>query len=182
VAQVNRKDKAVFGNLEKSEKTCDGMFCNGQNGVVSAKTTDDRKVEFVSFENGKQLALVKSAMGYPAYYPVHDVKIEKPLKAVLMDLDGTTVHSEHFWIWIIEETIASCSIGEWHTLAIRIFASHFTVALDGAQSTELENPQRAPNVKLYLGDGFECDYIPSNNGSEFQVDLNSISTSVIHTS
>jgi beta-phosphoglucomutase-like phosphatase (HAD superfamily) len=24
-----------------------------------------------------------------------------------MDLDGTTVHSEHFWIWIIEKTIAS---------------------------------------------------------------------------
>jgi len=50
---------------------------------------------------------VKSAMGYPAYYPVHDVKIETPLKAVLMDLDGTTVHSEHFWIWIIEKTTAS---------------------------------------------------------------------------
>lgn len=49
----------------------------------------------------------KSEMGCPAYYPVHDVKIEKPLKAVLMDLDGTTVHSEHFWIGIIEKTTAS---------------------------------------------------------------------------
>jgi beta-phosphoglucomutase-like phosphatase (HAD superfamily) len=35
------------------------------------------------------------------------VQIEKPLKAVLMDLDGTTVHSEHFWIWIIEKTTSS---------------------------------------------------------------------------
>lgn len=46
-------------------------------------------------------------MGYPATYPIHDVQIEKPLQAVLMDLDGTTVHSEHFWIWIIEQTVAS---------------------------------------------------------------------------
>jgi len=46
-------------------------------------------------------------MGYPAYYPVHDVKIQKPLKAVLMDLDGTTVRSEEFWIWIIQQTTAS---------------------------------------------------------------------------
>jgi beta-phosphoglucomutase len=46
-------------------------------------------------------------MGYPAYYPVHDVRIQKPLKAVLMDLDGTTVRSEEFWIWIIQQTTAS---------------------------------------------------------------------------
>lgn len=89
------------------EQTCDSAFKTGVNGVILVKTIADRKVEFVSFESGKTLALVKSAMGYPAYYPVHDVKIEKPLKAVLMDLDGTTVHSEHFWIWIIEKTTAS---------------------------------------------------------------------------
>ncbi|QHI69932.1 hypothetical protein [Tichowtungia aerotolerans] len=89
------------------EQTTDGGFHCGRGEVVSVKTPDDRKVEFVTFEDGRQLALVNSAMGYPAYYPVQDVKIEKPLKAVLMDLDGTTVHSEHFWIWIIEKTTAS---------------------------------------------------------------------------
>lgn len=96
-----------FTDLIDLEATCDSAFRVEAQGVVEVKTTADRKVEFVSFENGKQLALVKSAMGYPAYYPVHDVKVEKPLKAVLMDLDGTTVHSEHFWIWIIEKTTAS---------------------------------------------------------------------------
>jgi beta-phosphoglucomutase-like phosphatase (HAD superfamily) len=96
-----------FNELMELESTCDAVFKTGQQGVIEVKTTIDRKVEFVSFESGKQLALVKSAMGYPAYYPVHDVQIEKPIKAVLMDLDGTTVHSEHFWIWIIEKTIAS---------------------------------------------------------------------------
>jgi len=53
------------------------------------------------------LAYVISAMGYPAYYPVHPVELQKPVKAVLMDLDGTTVRSEEFWIWIIEKTTAS---------------------------------------------------------------------------
>jgi beta-phosphoglucomutase-like phosphatase (HAD superfamily) len=107
-------DRLNFMNafLESNElivlpQTADEVFRAGSNGVASVKTIADRKVEFVSFENGKTLALVKSAMGYPAYYPVHDVRIEKPLKAVLMDLDGTTVHSEHFWIWIIEKTTAS---------------------------------------------------------------------------
>jgi hypothetical protein len=49
------------------EQTCDGTFIIGTNGVVSVKTIADRKVEFVSFESGKTLALVKSAMGYPEH-------------------------------------------------------------------------------------------------------------------
>tara|TARA_B110000008_G_scaffold213180_1_gene212271 strand:+ start:2649 stop:3602 length:954 start_codon:yes stop_codon:yes gene_type:complete len=96
-----------FDDLILKKHTADAAFACGQNGVADIRETADRKVEFVTHENGKQFALVKSAMGYPAYYPVHDVQIEKPLKAVLMDLDGTTVHSEHFWIWIIEQTTAS---------------------------------------------------------------------------
>jgi len=95
------------GDLIDLEQTSDGTFVPGANGVMSVKTPADRKVEFVTFENGAVQALVKSAMGYPAYYPVREVAIEKPLKAVLMDLDGTTVRSEHFWIWIIEKTAAS---------------------------------------------------------------------------
>ena len=84
----------------------DGGFRCGADGVESIYRTGDGKVEFVQFKD-RAVAYVASAMGYPAYYPVHDVRIEKPLKAVLMDLDGTTVHSEHFWIWIIEKTTAS---------------------------------------------------------------------------
>ncbi len=96
-----------YESLITLTQTSDAAFKTGASGVLTVKTTADRKVEFITFDDGKTLALVKSAMGYPAYYPVHDVKIEKPLKAVLMDLDGTTVHSEHFWIWIIEKTTAS---------------------------------------------------------------------------
>jgi beta-phosphoglucomutase-like phosphatase (HAD superfamily) len=81
-------------------------FHAGKNGVTHVVATADRKVEFIAMET-TCLALVRSAMGYPAYYPVHPVRFEQPLKAVLMDLDGTSVRSEHFWIWIIEQTTAS---------------------------------------------------------------------------
>ena len=96
-----------FNGLIDLEVTSDNTFKVGVNGVESVQTTADRKVEFVTWDTGTTQGYVKSARGYPAYYPVHDVKIEKPLKAVLMDLDGTTVHSEEFWMWIIEQTTAS---------------------------------------------------------------------------
>jgi beta-phosphoglucomutase-like phosphatase (HAD superfamily) len=87
-------------------KTEDGRFITGKNGVIDIVETGDGKVEFVSFGN-YSLACVKSAVAFPAYYPVHPVKLDAPVKAVLMDLDGTTVRSEEFWIWIIELSIAS---------------------------------------------------------------------------
>ncbi len=90
----------------KLEKCSDGVFKTGEKGVGSITATGDRKVEFIAFENNT-LAFVKSAMNYPAYYPVYPVELNKPVKAVLMDLDGTTVRSEEFWIWIIQKTIAS---------------------------------------------------------------------------
>ncbi len=87
-------------------KSSDGAFEVGKSDVVAILATGDHKVEFIVFEN-HTLAFVKSAMGYPAYYPVHPVQMQKPLRGVLMDLDGTTVHSEEFWIWIIQMSIAS---------------------------------------------------------------------------
>lgn len=84
----------------------DGLFRVGKDGVVSITATGDGKVEFIAFQD-HTIAYVKSAMGYPAYYPVHPVSMEKPIKAVLMDLDGTSVRSEKFWIWVIEKTTAS---------------------------------------------------------------------------
>lgn len=88
------------------EATSNGEFATGVNGVNAVAATGDGKVEFVCFAD-KSLAFVNSGMGYPAYYPIHDVEMKKPIKAVLMDLDGTTVRSEDFWIWIIEKTTAS---------------------------------------------------------------------------
>lgn len=96
---------AVAGLLER-ERTSDGRFRTGRAGVRAIATTGDGKVEFIAFDD-HALALVTSALGYPAYYPVHEVSLRRPLRGVLMDLDGTSVHSEHFWIWIIQLTTAS---------------------------------------------------------------------------
>lgn len=84
----------------------DGVTRVGEGGVVSITATGDKKVEFIAYP-AHTLAFVKSALGYPAYYPVHPVALERPVKAVLMDLDGTSVRSEEFWIWIIQRTTAS---------------------------------------------------------------------------
>jgi beta-phosphoglucomutase len=88
------------------ERCSDGSFVVGKDGVVSVTATGDKKVEFIAFAD-HTIAFVKSAMGYPAYYPVPSVSFKKPVKAVLMDLDGTSVRSEEFWIWIIQMSTAS---------------------------------------------------------------------------
>ena len=96
-------DSSGFRNLSS---TTDGRFISGESGVKHIVCTGDGKVEFVAFEN-HTLAYVNSALGYGAYYPLHPVNRNGKIKAVLMDLDGTSVRSEEFWIWIIEKTTAS---------------------------------------------------------------------------
>lgn len=83
-----------------------GRFRVGKNGVRKILATADGKVDFICSDEGQVMAYVKSEMGYPAMYPLLPVRIDKPIKAVLMDLDGTSIHSEEFWIWIIEQVTA----------------------------------------------------------------------------
>jgi beta-phosphoglucomutase len=97
---------AADSGMVALDQTADGCFRTGRDGVTAVVATGDRKVEFVAFAD-RTLAYVRSELGYPAYYPVHAVEAEAPLRAVLMDLDGTTIRSEAFWIWIIEQTTAS---------------------------------------------------------------------------
>ncbi len=96
-------EEAGFRLLTRSS---DGRFAVGEGDVQAIATTGDGKVEFIAFAH-HTLACVLSAMGYPAYYPVHPVELRKPIKAVLMDLDGTSVRSEGFWVWIIQKTVAT---------------------------------------------------------------------------
>lgn len=92
--------------LKNIKKCSDGIFSEGINGVKAVYATGDGKVEFICFEDST-LCYVLSAMGYTAYYPLRKTELKKPVKAVLMDLDGTSVRSEEFWIWIIQKSIAS---------------------------------------------------------------------------
>ena len=101
IGEVSLNDGFLF-----HETGCDGLYTLGKNGVTAIASTRDEKVTFVAIE-GRTLAYIPSATGYPAVYPVHPVKMERPVKAVLMDLDGTSVKSEEFWIWIIQKTVSS---------------------------------------------------------------------------
>jgi len=87
------------------ETAGDGAWRVGHDGITRILTPRDRKVQFLIFED-KTLAYVSSAIGPPAIYPLNDDVFQPPAEAVLMDLDGTSVHSEHFWMWIIERSIA----------------------------------------------------------------------------
>ncbi|MBQ7097687.1 MAG: HAD family phosphatase [Clostridia bacterium] len=80
-------------------------FESGKDGVRRILTPDDKKIDIVEFDD-KTLCYVKSGMGYPAIYPMHETHFEPKAEAVLMDLDGTSVHSESFWMWVIEQTTA----------------------------------------------------------------------------
>jgi len=68
-------------------------------------TPKDGKIDILE-SDGERFIEVKSHMGYPAIYRYPEVAIEHPVKAVLMDLDGTSVKSESFWVWIIQSAIA----------------------------------------------------------------------------
>ncbi len=96
-------DTSGFASLSRSS---DGIFEVGKRDVVSITSTGDRKVEFIVFPE-RTLAYVHSSLGYPAYYPLYPARIEKPIRAVLMDLDGTTVRSEGFWMLMIQMAVAS---------------------------------------------------------------------------
>ncbi|MDD3402569.1 MAG: HAD family phosphatase [Hespellia sp.] len=87
------------------DATEDKSFIVGKDGVKEIFTPLDRKVEFIAYED-KTLCNVKSALGYPAIYQVPEASYEGPATAILMDLDGTSVKSESFWVWIIEQSIA----------------------------------------------------------------------------
>ncbi len=89
-----------MNEIQKSE-----FFETGKGGVKKIVTPDDKKIDIIEFED-KKLCHVKNVLGYPAIYPMHETHFEPKAEAILMDLDGTSVHSETFWMWIIEKTIA----------------------------------------------------------------------------
>ena len=170
------------------EQCSDGFYKTGDGGVRQILSTGDNKVEFIIFED-RTIAYVKSLMGYPAYYPVPDVKIDKPIKAVLMDLDGTTVKSEKFWIWIIQLTTASLldkaefeleeadisfvsghSVSEHLTYCIEKYCPDKTV--EEARSFYFEHTHREMEA-IMQGKGRKDAFTPSAGIREFLLELKS---------
>ena len=102
---IGRIKACHAGDFIELDSAGDGAWRVGRDGVRRIVTPRDRKVEFIAFDD-KTLAYVKSALGHPAIYPLPEAGFDGPAEAVLMDLDGTSVHSEHFWVWIIEQVTA----------------------------------------------------------------------------
>lgn len=73
---------------------------------------------------------LKSSLGHGAIYPLRDTDFRAPAAAVLMDLDGTTVKSEEFWIWMLEMTVAALAGAPDFSFAPedRIFVSGYSVS------------------------------------------------------
>ena len=60
-------------------------------------------VEFFTWKEKEYCTI--DQCGIEATYPFEKPTTNFPVKAVLMDLDGTTVISEEFWIYLIEKTV-----------------------------------------------------------------------------
>lgn len=175
------------------EQTTDGRFITGRGDVGAIGRTGDAKVEFIGFKD-HTMALVNSSMGYPAYYPVYPLSDELPIKAVLMDLDGTTVHSEEFWIWIIQQSIASLlgnpsfelensdlpfvsghSVSEHLQHCIRKYCPD--KAVEEARKYYFEHTRR--EMKLILdGKGRQGAFKPSPGIKEFLLELKSLNLKI----
>lgn len=68
--------------------------------LVGKKTGN---AEFLE-KDGELYGRIKN-YGIVADYKIAPTKFEKPAEAVLTDLDGTTLQSEEFWVYIIEKTV-----------------------------------------------------------------------------
>ncbi|MDL2318690.1 HAD family phosphatase [Eubacteriales bacterium OttesenSCG-928-A19] len=93
--------------LTRHAATTDGLFARGRDGISAILSDRARSAEYILYEDGRMMCHVPSSTGPGAYYPVPEIRLERPVRAVLMDLDGTTVHSEPFWVWIIEQSVRS---------------------------------------------------------------------------
>lgn len=102
IGELTANEEKCLITLNESEN---GLFVSGKEGVKGIYSTLDKKLQLIEFEN-KTLTYVKSSAGHPAIYELKKPDYKAPAKAVLMDLDGTSVHSESFWIWIIEQVTA----------------------------------------------------------------------------
>ncbi len=93
-----------FRKMQEKPVGGEGFFKKGENGVRGIYVPKDGKTEFVDYGDNV-LCYVKSELGLPVIYPFKEVEYRPKAEVLLMDLDGTTVTSEEFWIYIIEQTV-----------------------------------------------------------------------------
>lgn len=82
-----------------------GLFQTGCDGVEDIIESKDGQYTFLCYKD-KTIVQLRSGGIYDAYYSLPDPVFEGPARYVLMDLDGTAIDSEHFWIGIIQKSIS----------------------------------------------------------------------------
>jgi len=94
--------------LEKYDFPGLGTKVVGEGNVTKICKTRDGNAIFLSHSDGNTVVYfpTKVKTVVRAFYNFMPASMPKKIKAVLMDLDGTSVHSEHFWIWVIERVTA----------------------------------------------------------------------------
>ena len=82
-----------------------GLFRTGENGVREIASAADGKIHFIDYA-GETLCGIESCSGQSAIYPLLPAELSAAPRCVIMDLDGTSVESEEFWIECIRKTVS----------------------------------------------------------------------------
>jgi len=83
-------------------------------------------------------------------------------------------HAEDRW-----QSIDQIEHNEWISLKLIFEKDSYDIQVGDKTVTGLKYSIARMNPRLYLGDGYEIDYIPSNRNSIFYVDVNSMRTAVL---
>ncbi len=93
-------------SLETADCCLSGIFRLGENTVKEIRSTKDGKISFIDIGD-KTLCSIESASGQSAVYPLNAVDFQPPAEYIVMDLDGTSIISEEFWIGIVQKTTSA---------------------------------------------------------------------------
>ena len=97
----------------------------------------------------------------------------RPDTSTALATSGIYAYTRNQW-----EPVTDFSADRWHSLRLVVRGGEFSVMVDGSAARTFPNPIVNPSPRVYLGDGFEVDYMRSNFGSEFHIALDSLVTKV----
>jgi hypothetical protein len=76
------------------------------------------------------------------------------------------------------ERVGPIDTEAWNELEVTFGADEFIVRVNESDPLPFVNPIRFPEQRLYLGEGYEVDFLESNTSSEFLVEIDSLDTQV----
>ena len=101
---IDNKNCQKILDFKPIKTSRDKLFNVGDN-AKKILVSKDGKEELIFINDERILVAVLNELCPPTYYELLPTKIELPIKAVLMDLDGTSIISEEFWMELIRLTV-----------------------------------------------------------------------------